>query len=216
MDQKKEKIILTIFTDPMMGLSYEMEPVFRKLETHFPDQIDIIPCMNVLVKDVYDFVDQSDLSKGREYALQNYLKKLADIYKSEEEISGMPIHMDGFRLFSKEYPSSFPLCLAYKAAELADRDRAGCFLYHLRYATVAECRPTTQLEEILAVVQRTGIDQKAFLQEYHGDRAEKALDEDRKLGRQLRIRSLPAYLIRYQDRAMLFQTFSYQDFVSMI
>ena len=31
----KEKVILTTFTDPMMGLSYECEPIFRKLETHF-------------------------------------------------------------------------------------------------------------------------------------------------------------------------------------
>lgn len=35
----KEKGILTTFTAPMMGLSYECEPIFRKLETHFAGQI---------------------------------------------------------------------------------------------------------------------------------------------------------------------------------
>ena len=29
-----EKMILTTFTDPMMGLSYEQEPVYEKLATH--------------------------------------------------------------------------------------------------------------------------------------------------------------------------------------
>lgn len=35
-----DKISLVTFTDPMMGLSYECEPIFRKLETHFAGRID--------------------------------------------------------------------------------------------------------------------------------------------------------------------------------
>ena len=216
MVQENEKIVLTVFTDPMMGLSYEMEPVFRKLETHFPGVLEIRPCMNVLVKNVYDFVDPGDLTKGKEYALGKYLKKLSGIYESEEWISGMPINMEGFCLFSDENTTSRPLCLAYKAAELAAPDKATYFLYNLRYATIVDCRPTTRLDEILAVVERTGIEKGAFLKEYEGDRAKEALKTDQALGLRLGIHTLPAYLLQYQGRGMLFQTFSYQDFVSAI
>ena len=41
------------FTDPMMGLSYECEPIFRKLETHFPGRIEFIYVMSGLVRNVY-------------------------------------------------------------------------------------------------------------------------------------------------------------------
>ena len=45
------KITITTFTDPMMGLSWEYEPTFRKLETHFPGVIDFRYIMSVLVPD---------------------------------------------------------------------------------------------------------------------------------------------------------------------
>ena len=46
--------------------------------------------------------------------------------------------MDGFRLFDAEHRSSRPLCLAYKAAQLADPDKADAFLTALRYSGTAE------------------------------------------------------------------------------
>ncbi|MBR6889302.1 MAG: hypothetical protein IKN16_12805 [Selenomonadaceae bacterium] len=49
-----EKITLVTFTDPMMGLSYECEPIFRKLETHFDGKIEFHYVMSLLVRDVYE------------------------------------------------------------------------------------------------------------------------------------------------------------------
>ena len=140
-----KKINIITFTDPMMGLSYESEPVFRKLETHFGENIEFKYLMCVLVKDVYDFVNQADLSVSKEFAIKNYNAKLAKIYESEEYISNMPINMTDFHLFSIEHTSSLPLKLAYKSVQLVDKSKADLFLYNLRYATiVAACRPTTQ------------------------------------------------------------------------
>ncbi|MBR0510886.1 MAG: hypothetical protein IJJ85_12285 [Clostridia bacterium] len=36
-----EKVILTIFTDPMMGLSYECEPIFDRLKNEYGDGLEI-------------------------------------------------------------------------------------------------------------------------------------------------------------------------------
>ena len=60
-----KKVTILTFTDPMMGLSYESEPVFRKLETHFEGVIEFKYLMSVLVKNVYDFVDPADLSVSK-------------------------------------------------------------------------------------------------------------------------------------------------------
>ena len=154
------KITITTFTDPMMGLSWEYEPTFRKLETHFSGKIEFRYIMSVLVPDVYRLVNCGDLNVSEEFALKNYNERLAKIYESEEAISGMPINMNDFHLFSVEHTSSRPLNLAYKAVQLIDRSKANLFLYNLRYATVFECRQTTKLDEILEVVKKTEQRQK--------------------------------------------------------
>ena len=56
--------------------------------------------------------------------IQRYCRRLAGIYKSEESIGGLPINMEGFCLFDATHRSSRPLCLAYKAAQLASPEKA--------------------------------------------------------------------------------------------
>ena len=45
--------------------------------------------------------------------------------------------------------------------------------YHLRFATIVECRPTTHLDEIRKVVRNTGIREGMFMEHYEDDSAEK-------------------------------------------
>ena len=133
-----EKISLVTFTDPMMGLSYECEPIFRKLETHFAGKIDFHFVMSLLVRDVYEFIDPDDLKFGKEVAIKNYNARLAEIYRTEENLGGLPINMDSFELFSVNEMSSKPLNLAYKTAQIVDAEKADRLLYNLRYATIAD------------------------------------------------------------------------------
>ena len=212
-----EKITLTTFTDPMMGLSYECEPIFRKLETYFAGQIEFRYAMGLLVRNVYELADCNELAQSPALALHRYNARLAKIYESEESISGMPINMDGFCLFSEEHTSSLPLNLAYKAAQLAAPALADRFLYNLRYATIVDTRPTTHLEEILKVVRQTGIDEQRFLQHYRDSSAETALDSDLTRMHALGIHTLPAYLLEYDGRQMLIRhLIGYEAFVEAI
>jgi predicted DsbA family dithiol-disulfide isomerase len=210
-------LTLTTFTDPMMGLSYESEPFFRRLETHFPGRITFRYVMSGLVRNVYDFVDPEDLKVSQEYALEKYRLKLAAIYKSEEDITGMPINMTDLQLFTTEYTSSIPLNLAYKAVQLADRSKAEHFLYNMRFATIVECRPTTRREEILAVVANTGVSTETFLEHYEDGSAQAALNDDFMLRQSLGVRGLPAYLFEYEgQRALINGVIGYEQFRSMI
>ncbi len=212
-----DKVTVITFTDPMMGLSYESEPVFRKLETHFAEKIEFKYLMSVLVKNVYDFVNPADLSISREFALKNYNAKLARIYESEESISGMPIIMTDFQLFSIHETTSLPLNLAYKSAQLVDESKAEQFLYNLRYATIVDCKQTTRLEEILNVVRKTGLDEEKFLKHFKGETSKEKLKEDLNFAYKLRIRTLPAYLIEYNGEGVLFQELlGYEDFIRII
>lgn len=211
------KITLTTFTDPMMGLSYECEPIFRKLETHFAGQIEFKYSMGLLVRNVYELCDCNELAQSPALGLHHYNARLAKIYESEESISGMPINMDSFCLFSTEETSSLPLNLAYKAAQLTAPELADRFLYNLRYATIVDTRPTTKLEEILKVVRQTGINEKQFLQHYQDSSAETALDSDFTRMHALGIHTLPAYLLQYDGKQMVIkQLIGYDTFVAAI
>ena len=79
-----------------------------------------------------------------------------------------------------------------------------------------DCLPTTHFDIILKVVRDTGIDEDAFTRYYHDGSAESALNEDLAFARRPGIHSLPAYLIQYKGKALLMQSFEYQDFSDAI
>ncbi len=207
-----EKVILTIFTDPMMGLSYESEPIMDRLQKEYGDIIEFRNVMALLVRDISDFMTPEERALKPEEGIPLYCKRLARIYKSEESIGGLPINMEGFCLFDKEHRSSKPLNLAYKAAQLADLEKADAFLVALRHATVINCLPTTHFDIIMKIVRETGIDEEPFIRHYQDGSSEAALNEDLAFAHRLGIHSLPAYLIQYKNKALLMQSFEYQDF----
>ena len=137
----EEQIMLSVFTDPMMGLSYESEPILDALARRYGERLVIRYVMRVLVRDVSDFMTPAERALPPEQGIPLYCKRLAKIYKSEESIGGLPINMEDFHLFDPEHRSSKPLCLAYKAAQIAAPDWADAFLLNLRHATVLDCRP---------------------------------------------------------------------------
>lgn len=211
-----EKITITMFTDPMMGLHYESEPIIDRLQKEYADRIEFRYVMSLLVRDVSDFMTPEERAMEPEEGIRLYCSRLTGIYKSEEAIGGLPINMDGFRLFDAEHRSSRPLNLAYKAAQLTESAKADEFLTELRHAIVLDGRPVTHFDEILLIVRKIGIPVNSFVRHYHGGNAEAELEKDLAYTRSLGISTLPTYLIQCRDNALLMQSFAYQDFVTAI
>ena len=207
-----EKIILTTFTDPMMGLSYEQEPVYEKLAAHFGDRLVFRYVMSGLVRDVSDFMLPEERALPAEEGIRLYNRRLARIYKGEEGIGGLPINMDGFHLFDADHRSSSPLCIAYKAAE-----KAFSFLLKLRRATIVETRQTTKTDELISIAEEAGLDKAQFRRAFEDGRASEAFQKDLELTRSLGIRQLPTVLIQYGEKAVLVNGMaSYEAFVNTI
>ena len=198
-------IKLEVFTDPMMGLSYEMEPIMRFLETHYQGQIEVIYRMGWLVRDVRDWFLPSDFLEGEEKIFYRYNRRLANIYLSEEKIAGMPICVDGLNLFSEELRSSLPLNLAYKTVEQLAPERAAAFLYFLRYATIVNGRQTTNLAVLSELVEEFGLNQTDFLEAYHGRLVQEELAKDLRDLETLGVRGLPAYRLSDGETSFVFQ-----------
>ncbi|WP_025288723.1 DsbA family protein [Bibersteinia trehalosi] len=212
-----DKVTIYNFTDPMMGLSYESEPFFRQLETHFSDQVALKFVMGGLVRDVADFMIADDFREGEGRTFIRYNARLAKIYESEQGISGMPIKMDKLNLFSAERRSSTPLNLAYKAAQLTESSKEDQFLYRLRYATIVEQRETNREAEIFAVAQETGLDMLRFKHYFNDGAAQQALAQDWQWRAELGVRGLPAYLFEYQGKQRLVSgVLTYEHLASII
>ncbi len=188
------EIRLLAFVDPMMGLAWEMQPVYRRPEEQYPDLV-IQPVMSVLVPDVYRLVDPLDLAVSKAQALKQYNRRLARIYLDEVPIAGMPMRMDGLRLFDEEHTSSRPLALAVKAVELANPELAASFLYRLRYALVVETRPVLAKAELVRVLRLVGADEDGVCEAISDGRAQAALHADLELGRRFGVQGLPAHVV---------------------
>lgn len=211
-----EKIILTTFTDPMMGLSYEQEPVYEKLVAHFGDRLIFHYVMSGLVRDVSDFMVPEERALPAEEGIRLYNRRLAQIYKEEEAIGGLPINMDGFHLFDADHRSSYPLCMAYKAAELCCPEKAFAFLLKLRRATIVETRQTTKTDELISVAAEAGLDQEQFRLFFEDGRTSAAFQKDLALTQSLGIRQLPTVLIEGRDKRLLVSGMaSYDAFVNL-
>ena len=149
--------------------------------------------------------------------IAQYNKRLASIYESEQSIGGLPINMPDLRLFDEQHRSSLPLNLAYKAAQLADIDKADEFLLNLRHATIVDVLPSTHFDVKLKVVRDTGIDQNQFTQYYNDGTAQTELEKDLAFASELNIRTLPAHLIQYGEKAVVVRSLiDFENFVSMI
>ena len=189
-------IIITTFTDPMMGLSYECEPVYDKLSAYFNGKIIFKYVMSGLVRDVSDFMLPGE-------NISQYNKRLAGIYKSEESIGNLPMNMTNFHLFDENHRSSYPLNIAYKAAQLADPGKADLYLFKLRRATILEGRQTTLDEELISIAREVGINEKIFCENYHNGNANKAFQEDLNFAKSLGIHYLPCCLIQCGSNSKL-------------
>lgn len=211
-----DKVILTIFTDPMMGLSYESEPIMERLEKEYGDRVEFRYVMSLLVRDVSDFMTTEELDMEPDLGIRHYCNRLAQIYKNEEPLGCLPINMDNFCLFDINHRSSRPLNLAYKAAQLSDPDKADTFLTALRHATVKDCLPTTHFDIILHIVRKTRLNETSFIQHYQSGSADFALEKDLAYTHNLGIHVLPSYMFQYADKAIIMQSFEYQDFAAII
>ncbi|OBZ33902.1 DsbA family protein [Megasphaera sp. DISK 18] len=212
-----EKIILTTFTDPMMGLSYEQEPVYEQLADHFGDRLVFRYVMSGLVRDVSDFMLPEERALPAEEGIRLYNRRLARIYKGEEGIGGLPVNMDGFHLFNADHRSSYPLCIAYKAAEICCPEKAFSFLLKLRRATIVETRKTTKTDELISIAGEAGLDKAQFRRAFEDGRATAAFQKDLELTRSLGIHQLPTVQLQYGEKAVLVNGMaSYEAFVNTI
>lgn len=204
----ENKLIITNFTDPVCTWCWGEEPIFRRLETHFPGQIEFRYVMGGLVRNIDEFTDPSNhIDAGSEGAN----KQIVSHWKESEKRHRMPIQEEGFALFSKENPSTYPQNIAYKAAQMVDPKRADLFLKRIREKTLAFAEVTSRTDVLMSIASEVGIDVGPMLKHLRDGSAEKAFHTDMALGRNLGISGFPSFIVKYNNSSYLLRGFTDYD-----
>jgi len=202
------------FTDPVCTWCWGSEPVLRTLETRFGNQLKISYIMGGLVKDITSFYDSyNDIGGDPDHSNINIAKHWADASKRH----GMPVKVEGFKLFSKEQTSTYPQNIAYKAAQMQNENKANRFLRRIREASAAEAIQTNLTNVLVELASEIGLDIAQFLNDFTNGKAQKAFEEDLYTTAQFRANGFPAFLIKYGENSTLLRGYqNYNNFKAVI
>ena len=212
METKQLKIIE--FTDPVCTWCWGSEPVLRTLEARYTDRIKIGFIMGGLVKDITAFYDSHN-EIGGDPELSN--QSIAAHWLEASERHGMPVKVEGFKLFTKDQPSTYPQNIAYKAAQMQDEVLADRFLRRMREASAAEALQTNLTEVLVELASEVGLDIGRFLDDFTGGKAKTAFEEDLYLTAQFRAHGFPTFLVKFGEKSMLLRGYqNYNTFNAVI
>ncbi|MCT7995769.1 DsbA family protein [Laspinema olomoucense] len=149
------------YTDPLCSWSWAVEPQWRRLRYEFGDRLVYRYSMGGLLRDWQQFSDPlNDISRP---------VQMGPVWIQVRHLTGMPIN-EG--IWVKNPPtSSYPACIAVKAASQQGPDVGESYLRRLREAVMLEGRNIAQREVLLEL----GAELNPELG-FDGDRFERDLD----------------------------------------
>jgi len=211
---KNITIEITEFTDPVCTWCWGSEPVLRKLETRFGEQVKISYIMGGLVKDITSFYDSyNDIGGDPDRTNRN----VARHWLEASERHGMPVRTEGFKMFTSEHLSTYPQNIAYKAAQMQDEALANRFLRRIREASAAEARQTNTTEVLLELASEVGLDIARFLDDFTHGPAQRAFEQDLATTAEYGARGFPSFLVKYGEKEMVIRGYKrYEDFKALI
>ena len=208
------KVIITNFTDPLCPWCWGEEPYLRKIETHFPGQIEFRYVMGGLIEDL-------NKKKPTDETPESYYRKInistARHLLETAQKHKMPIGTTDFQLYSETESSSYPTNIAFKAAEKANAGKAEFFLYNLRAAAMAEAKPAIKEDELIGIADATGIDLADFLEAMNDESTREAFQSDLQFTEKENIEVFPTFIIEYENKQMKLANFrDYKTLVAFI
>lgn len=202
------------FTDPVCTWCWGSEPVLRKLKTKFGEQVKISFVMAGLVKDITSFYDRYNDIGGDPVSSNT---NIAKHWLEASERHGMPVQSEGFKLFSKEYPSTYPQNIAYKAAQIQDQVLANRYLRRIREASATEAKLTNTTEVLVELASEVGLDIARFLEDFSHGAAQMAFEDDLALTAQYQAHGYPTFLVRFGKKEALLRGYKrYEEFKAVI
>lgn len=179
-------VTITEFTDPFCTWCWGAEPLLRRLEEVYGDQVQIDFVMGGLIADFDSFHDPA-----------NGIREPPDVAPHWEEAAarhGMPV--DAGVWHENPPQSSYPASIAYEAAEYQGEEIASKYLRRLREAFTTERRKIDDRSVLLELAAEVGLDTEKLKEDIDSGRAKAAFEEDRAYTRDLGVQTFPTFQIK--------------------
>lgn len=173
----EKKIKLIYYTDPICSSCWGIEPQLRKLKLEYINIIDIEYRMGGLLP---DWSYNSGAISGP-----------ADVAGHWDQVSvhyDMPI--DGDLWLEDPLDSSYPPSIAFKAAEMQDKNKGLLFMRELREMVFLKKMNITKWEHLASAAQNVGLDMAQLKLDFEG-RAKALFQEDLRIARENGVRGFP-------------------------
>jgi len=180
-------LTIIYFTDPICSSCWGIEPQLRKLKLEYGAYFDIDYRMGGLLP------DWSYNSGG--------ISKPSDVAHHWDEVSlhyDMPI--DGDVWLEDPLDSSYPPSIAFKAAQIQDKEKAVVFLRRLRELLFLNKKNITKWPYIAEAAVAAGLDTTRLRSDYEGGAARQLFEEDLAYARKLGVRGFPSVFIADGDQ----------------
>lgn len=122
--------------------------------------------MGGLVEDAHTFMDATNTIGGD---LATFNEQVGSHWVEASSRHGMPVQADGFKLFDEENPSTYPMNIAYKAAQFQSEELANKFLRRMREAIAAEAKQANKMEILIELAQESGLSISQFIADMEND-----------------------------------------------
>jgi putative protein-disulfide isomerase len=178
------------YTDPHNIWCWGCEPMMRRLEFLYPDTVKLEIRQGGLFEDFSPVREQwARMSGGR------WTESVLAFFEAVAVQHRMP--MDSARMIDAvdDFNSTWPACIAAKAASLQGPEADRKYLRALREAWCLDARPIHRVDVQTAVAREAGLDAVAFAKAIDDGSAAKAFQSDREECERLEIRGFPTFTI---------------------
>lgn len=200
--RKAVKIIY--FTDPICSSCWGIEPQLRRLKLEYGQDVEVEYRMGGLLP------DWSYNSGG--------ISKPSDVAHHWDEVSvyyDMPI--DGDVWLNDPLESSYPPSIAFKAAQLQDKEKAVIFMRTLREMVFLKKKNIAKWDNIADAASQSDLNVSQLKSDY-STKAQSMFEEDLKFAKELGVRGFPTMFIVKQtgSREIVYGSKPYAAYESAI
>lgn len=186
-----DRIQVVWYTDPHNVWCWGCEPAIRRVEVLYPDSVEIGTRMGGLFEDFGPLREQwARMSGGRwKDSVLAFFEAVAAQHRMPMDAARMVETVDDFN-------STWPACIAAKAADLQGREIGRRYLRRLREGWAVEGRGIHRRAVQEELASEAGLDVEALRKALEDGSAERAFRKDREECEELGITGFPTFEIR--------------------
>ena len=209
---KNPIIEIVSYTDPYCTWCWGSEPILRKIQEVYGEQVCLRFVMGGLVEDMRKFSDPG-AGIGGKY----WYKQVADHWLEASNSHRMPVDEQIYYDIKDEIFSTYPACIAFEAARLQGEELGIHYLRRLREGAAAERKAVQRLSVQIELATELGLDIEQFTTDIQSGKANSLFQDDLQECRNKGVRGFPTYLVSNDNNEVLLRGYnSYETFNSWI